>query len=387
MVEKYEGKGKKPGKIRNCRDAVIWVGQCYPHILCRKIPPFNPDYFFPPQGKMPRTCYVHEAELRGCCRRVGSIFGWLTPCESRIFLAHRGEHRQRSRGSLFGFYVFKRFEIITDSEVYETIMREGKIPWIGDLCDRIIQAAEKRIRLRLGELKGIHRSKMREAVSLEFEEKWANRFFRRLSKGQGVEYRSHTNCSWPNAEDRIDDPSPWLECLLEEYVEEWVHSLQRYDGNRKYALVPYAKEREQSEVINVEALRSCGHRRYLGAFYLVDALAADIIDEFLKRLAQLKPSFPDGVTLFQETVGDVKERHKVWECTRIPDCFQGNAEIRGELILLNRPYPIFEKDEKADFRGVLRIDGGKFIEEICQCYKEREKKCIPEIPYCAGKGT
>ena len=130
-------------------DGIIWIGQSYAKIICKNIPPADPKYaeyhnYCYLDGNKKKRCFVHEAELRGCCRKVAAVPNWMTPGESLVFLVHRDD-RDRTQGSLFGCYVLKRFEIITDPEIYEGLTEEDNLPWPGYLFNDILQTAFKKV--------------------------------------------------------------------------------------------------------------------------------------------------------------------------------------------------------------------------------------------------
>ena len=102
----------QPSRVRkqevvNCRDAILWIGESYAAIFCDKTPESSDYCYISPRGFAQR-CYVHEAELRGCCRKVAEVPEWIEPGKSRIFLVHRGAHKDNdARGSIFGYFVLK----------------------------------------------------------------------------------------------------------------------------------------------------------------------------------------------------------------------------------------------------------------------------------------
>ena len=85
-------------------DGMIWVGQSYYRILC----PGNSCA--EPGSKKKRKCYVHEANWRGCCRKVPDEPKWIVPGKSKIFLVHRDNVKSKNRGKIFGYFVVKRIE-------------------------------------------------------------------------------------------------------------------------------------------------------------------------------------------------------------------------------------------------------------------------------------
>lgn len=79
-----------------CTDGMIWVGQSYVSILCHS----KKSCAIPLAEKERPHCFVHEAECRGCCRKVPMAPAWLVPGKSRIFLAHRGGTKGKERGRI-----------------------------------------------------------------------------------------------------------------------------------------------------------------------------------------------------------------------------------------------------------------------------------------------
>ena len=90
-----------------CIDVMIWVGESYKKILCRE----KGSCGIPVKNKR-NKCYVHEAEWRGCCRKVPAIPEWVVPGQSKIFLAHRDNLKLKKKGKIFGYFVLERVEMI-----------------------------------------------------------------------------------------------------------------------------------------------------------------------------------------------------------------------------------------------------------------------------------
>lgn len=359
-------------RYRGCIDSIIWIGQCYPEILCKKTPSPTSTYFYPKNWGRPQSCYVHEAELRGCCRRLSNIFGWMKPGRSRIFLAHWDRYKGiKTRGSLFGYYTPKRFEIITDPSVYETIVNDGKLPWVPGLCDKFITAVTK----KAGKYpKSViqSRARMKYVVRKEFEEKWANRFLRRVSKNLDFRPRTRKKNLFSSSINPGNLPNS-IEDLLEELIGEWADMLRKYNNNRKCALVPL-------DVVKHEPLRSCGDRIKLGAIYAVDDLAAEIIDEFMIELTRRKGLTPQQIRdLYIDIAAHAKIRHST--NPKIDLCGKGDISMRGELALF-RDRITYERKPIVYLRNVLRVSGYGFVKEICKCYKAKIGKCIPSVPRC-----
>jgi len=86
-------------------DGLLWIGASYARILCRS----QKSCAYPFRQRGPH-CYVHEAEWRGCCRKVPARPEWLIPGRSRIFLVHRDDLKSRDLGKIFGYFVLARLE-------------------------------------------------------------------------------------------------------------------------------------------------------------------------------------------------------------------------------------------------------------------------------------
>jgi len=263
--------------IENCTDTLIWIGKrFYSEILCQKSS--RPlEFSYPPKGYLPKgtwpqDCYVHEAEIRGCCRKVPVVSNWLTPGESRVFLAHQNGIR-RGCACLFGYYVFNRVEVVVPKK-YSTI-------------------------------------------------------------GKGI-------------------------------------------------ILP-------RRITNFEALRSCGRRPNkktdTRAKYLVDGLAADILDIFRAKMGT--GTYTDAVKrdLFEEAVAEAGKIHNP-PFTTPHGLIRSNAKVRGELVLFNTmggEYPLIARIPRAHFLGLLRVDGEKLMQEVEEWYNN-QSKCTVKIPYC-NNGT
>lgn len=281
MIEKKKLAGKdtedvqeetsQSEKENKCTDAVLWIGASfYPEILCSKKPVKPPVFKYPPNDPWPRDCFVHEAELRGCCRKVPAISSWMIPEKSRIFLVHQNKMKKECC-SLFGYYVLNRIEIV--------------VPKVGS----------------------------------------------KTAPGGAV-------------------------------------------------YIPHA-------VTDFEAYRSCGRRpnRKFGqpAIYLVDALAAEIVDRFAAKLGVGTLTGRAKRKLFEEAVKEACRTYK-HPVTHPHDRIRANAELRGELVLFDKvkgKYPVVARRPQAFFRNLARIDGEKLFEEIEEWYNKNGQYTV-KVPYC-----
>jgi hypothetical protein len=436
---------------QNSQDAILWIGQSYARILCEKAP--EACYFDARQ--FPRRCFVHEAEFRGCCRKVPKAPDWLLLGESRVFLIHRDGQEDRARGCIFGYFVLKRFELIVDDTTYMTVTREDQMPWMEATYREIEQAVLDEIEEEeiIRESPEEYTEKLTELAREQFDKQWSRDFQRRINKGAGVNPRrrpSYSPTAHTSPEPEMDsDTYDLLEELIEELVEELLEELlesdvipqrhampdsellrgykeklkkraqeqlarrrakdfQRQEGSDIHDLLrrqieeltarllesdeTLQKHRAQdSDRTNAfiplrvavrETHRSCSKRLKPGAMYLVDALAAEITDAFIKRLAGgMSATIREGEDLFDKTVRDVRKAHKKGTLTKIYPGLEGYTVLHGELALFSEPYPVFERRPQAAFRGLLRVNGDRLLEEIRKSYESTGARAIPKIPY------
>lgn len=91
-----------------CADYLIWVGESYSRVLCGS----KKSTCAIPFKKGTSDCYIHEAEWRGCCRKVPQIPPLAITGRTRIFLAHKDRLQKKEQGRIFGYYILKGIEVI-----------------------------------------------------------------------------------------------------------------------------------------------------------------------------------------------------------------------------------------------------------------------------------
>lgn len=357
-----------------CRDLLIWVGQPKKRsvILKETDGGLEPVYTSSRYSKI--DGYIKEASEMGCCRRIPQLPSWVVPGESRVFLVHKGNHKSIERGSIFGYFIVKRAEYITEQQGPGLVKpATGQIPWSDYYYSKFIKAA--RSCRGLANEPTCIRNKLPKSLKLNFP--------REVSRGR-IKYRR----PFPKSHYR----NKFLEMLkdiLEEYIKEcWEDFLESYDSrDRDYELVP-------GELSDGAGGLACSKRHVPGAVYLVNALYSEITDAFhdkfyhwlecegpskypsLSReelIAELKKTernpnavYPEeGIELYRQARKEVLEKG-------IPEA--------GKLILFKQPYPIFQRSPSAAFRGYRRIDGDMLLEQI----RNGVKQVTPVIPYCSG---
>ncbi|HEY6968314.1 MAG TPA: hypothetical protein VJA94_03850 [Candidatus Angelobacter sp.] len=319
-------------------DAVLWIG--------------NASHTY-------RTVeqFAVEAGLRGCCRRLPFLPPWMKPRVTRVFLAHRNGHKNPSHGSLFGYFVLHRLEIVIAPEIppsdHDGFWPKNPRPYI------------KWIRKRRSN--GFSPDKLKRLL----RDKLRREHLPRVARGEGRQ-----------KPDWHDDPVlDFLEDVLEELFKEWLKEREYYP---------------KSDSIEGEGHRACSLRGKPGAVYAVDALCAAIHDTYNELLRQ-KPE-KERTRILQELkqandkkwkswlsgrrltwnaddllnhyVGPFRDavlKHRPWEAKYKADPRLKNKSTRhGELVLFQRPFPIFERAPQAAFRGILQVDGEALIEQIAR---------------------
>jgi DNA-binding protein HU-beta len=308
-------------------DGMIWVGKSYKKIFCER----EETCAIPFKPKKSPHCYVHEAEWRGCCRKIPTMNNWLIPGKSKIFLAHKDNLKPRERGRIFGYFVLERFEIIITCPC-----KEGQ-----EITRKCWDDSE--------------------IVT------------HRCENGRWVS----TGEKCPSFNGDEDEPEPEPVCLDDSMFEE----------DRACEV----KIKQEDTPVNLKLFESeeyCNRRLIPGSIYAVDALNAKITDHFTKELEKLhfkqdfdqaendekkKDYIRQGAEVFKEVVETIK---KGWKPkTAIPDILKGKAVLQGELVLFKTPQPILERFDQAAFRGILRLDGDDLIDQIAEGVR------IPKIHY------
>jgi len=122
--------------------------------------------------------------------------------------------------------------------------------------------------------------------------------------------------------------------------------------------------------------RSCSLRLRPNAIYLVDALAAEITDNFSVKLSTigLREKYESATTEQERTECVMKGRNahrEVIESTssgrktpaKIDGRLEGKADLRGDLVVFRQP-ATFVKHPTASFRSLERIDGEDLLNQI-----------------------
>ncbi len=207
---------------QNYQDAILWIGQSYAKILCDK----SRESCYSGGQPIPRRCYVHEVETRGCCRKVPKAPDWLVPGQSRIFLAHRGGQKDRSRGCIFGYFVLKRFELIVDEETYLAITDKDQIPWIETTFREIKQAVLDEVKEKESdEPPEKHEKDLPHMVHEQFDKRWPREFKRRIEKGTGISSQQRPRQPDSSSTSRSPQVEQQQYDLLAELVEELADNL------------------------------------------------------------------------------------------------------------------------------------------------------------------
>ena len=375
---------KGDGDIRSvnvCIDALLWVGNA-------------------PKKTETVDEFLKEAQLRGCCRMLPFVPGWAKFGKTKVFLAHRDKHKVPSRGSLFGYFVLHRVEIITRNEVAQSLsgIQDSKIPWPRNVKHYVT-------RIKKWKEKGYPRQE----IERRLEEMLQKSYPIDLASGKTSEELEPTVLE--DIMKLIDRSTKKLiERLIRKLIEKW---LRRDNGG----CFPPDDSRKG------EGHRLCSIRKRPGSVYAVDALCAPVHDTYRQLLrqylsAESKKSGKNEQEILrtiqrenQESwqgwlkykrnhkwnVQDLLERYKgpFYEAVKthfrpdrrpkypIDPRLRSKASNYGELIVFKKPFPILERAPQAAFRGICRIDGDKLIDQIAK--HVGKKALVPTIYFCKAK--
>ncbi len=349
-----------------CFDAMLWVG--------------NASHQWKTVDE-----FVKEAQLRGCCRKLPFVPGWMKAGETKVFLAHRDKHGTPNRGSIFGYFVLNRIEIITKDQIAQSLFEKKKC---GSLWPRDVDHYFESIKgwedkgLTPGEIKG----------RLEDE----------LQKSHLPDIAQGKTSKKPRPNKKNQNYIDLVEEILKDLIEEWLNNFP------------------PTYSTSCEGHRGCSLRKNVGSVYAVDALCVAVHDNYqlnLKGLLDGKSKREQRQLLRQykkennDTWSEWRRRNRhrhTWKVEELLQCYKGpfreaveelfsswkpknyldprlngKANIHGELIVFKKPYPILERCPQAAYRGIWRIDGDRLIGQIA---KHKEKKVLmPRIHSCMEK--
>ncbi len=361
---------KRMRENNECIDAMLWIGN-------------------KPGKYQTVNEFVKEAKLLGCCRQLPFVPGWVKFGKSKVFLAHRDKYKcSHSRGSVFGYFVLHRIEIITDDEVAKNLPKKQKDNslWPYDV--------QKYIKLS----KNLEKTHTQEEIKRHLFEKLQKDNMPNIAKGK--------TCKEPPSKE--DDE--YIIKLIKKILEELFKKSFNWDIVKCFP----------PDFSRAEGHRMCSLRKGPGSVYCVDALCATIHNNYLKRLKELlyaksKLEQQQLLNKIQEENKDawnkwkkyrkdhpkwniqkllqfyrgpfkeaVKEIYSIWKLLYpIDPRLNGKARIFGELIVFNKPYPILERAPQAAFRGIWHINGDRLIDQIA---KHKGKKSLRlKIYFCGAK--
>lgn len=381
-----------------CNDAIIWIGQSYPEILCSIKP--EPKTYDDYCNKMD-NCYVHEAEMRGCCRRVPKTPKRLIPDKSRIFLIHR-DGKPDDQGSIFGYYIMRRFEKIGSESIDNMIQGREINLWLEEFCQKNVKVISDKVKEEgIDNILNQYNVLMENNIKEKIPEYWKKGVEQRLAKGYCFTSKPKPpeSSSWPAPDNSIEDMlTDILEDILKELIEDWIGeqikklnnpSSERHEELKKAIKNNFTNKSEFGyiplENSFLEFERHCSKHFRIGATYVVDALTAAITDEFNQKIEKKRPmKIGAGKKLFLKTVEEIRKKYEngtLIKLTEMDKSLKGHAKFRGELIVFDTPYPVFEHKERADFRGIRYVDGNKMLNEIANYYDATKQGNTYVIPY------
>lgn len=364
-----------------CIDALIWVGNA-------------------PKKTETVDEFLKEAQLRGCCRKLPFIPSWAEFGKTKVFLAHRDKHKLPSRGSLFGYFVLHRIEIITKNEVAQSLskIQDNKIPW-----PRNIEYHATRIK------KWKEKGYSPQKIDSLLEERLQEEYIVDLATGETSEEIE------PELPEEIKKLIEQMKERIRRVTKEAVQRWYRIDNGGCF---PSDDSRKG------EGHRMCSIRKGPGSVYAVDALCATIHDTYRQRLQQHLAKRKKSGKSEKEVLQGIQrknqksmkkwvkyKRNHEWKVKELLKMYKGpfhyavkthfradrqpkypidprlqsKATNYGELIVFKKPFPILEKAPRAAFKGICHIDGDKLIDQIAN--HRGKKALVPTIYFCIAKVT
>jgi nucleoid DNA-binding protein len=373
--------GEDSKSVNACIDALIWVGS---------------------SSKKTETVdeFLKEAQLRGCCRRLPFIPSWAEFGKTKVFLAHRDIHEVPSRGSIFGYFVLHRIEIITENEVAQSLSKiQDKTPWPRNIKDYAT-------RIKKWKKKGYSEQNIKRRLEKRLQTKYIIDF----AKGETSEELD------PELPEDLKELIEQFKEFIKDVIRKIFQKLLEIDNNGKIGNIGCFPPNNSTEG---EGHRMCSIRKGPGSVYAVDALCATIHDTYQQKLqkrlevkksgereAVLEEIKQDNQDSWEEWV-EYKRNHE-WTVQELLEMYRGpfhdavethfdsdrqpkypidprlkgKASNYGDLIVFKKPFPILERKPRAAFRGVCHIDGDKLIDQIV---KHSEEGFVPTIYYCKAK--
>jgi len=354
-----------------CIDFLIWIGTPKKRSVTVEEVDGDIRIVYKPARYSSINGYIKEAMELGCCRRIPQLPSWAVPGRSHVFLVHQGNHKRLDQGLIFGYYVLKRVEFIAKQKGPDPIKPyRGKFPW----SDKYKEEFEKRV-------ESCRESDDAEAcIRNKYPEKLKSNLLRDVCREE-IEFNGRPSRRYEDPFEKI------LDDILEEFMEKcWEELMERMDKD-DYAIVT-------QELAGGGGGLGCSRRKDPGAVYLVNALYSEITDAYHEKLyywlehegrqeypgasrkelidklkeTENKTIYPEeGIKLFEEAKREVLANRK---------------PKAGELVIFDKPYPIFQRSPRAAFRGYLHIDGDELLKQI----NKGGKAVIPVIRYCNGGG-
>lgn len=352
-------------------DYLIWVGKSYSRVNCSK-----KNTCAIPLSKGSSHCYIHEAEWRGCCRKVPQIPPLAIIGRTRIFLAHRDRLKKKEQGRIIGYYILKGIEVIkgVDQPLRMPMQNFKKINTPeGTAIEAKCWDGTKIYTTRLIDESSPLLKPSSECEKGSIKEK-------RCSDGHIITTHECVDEHWVKTNERCDDSGDDDECENGEFKfqicdDTVVISHICADGKWEETDTE-CPEKNPPEQTMFEPERACSLRLNPGSIYFVDALAKDITALFRDNLKKerIRESYLEAISgsekealikrgrkLFVDTVTEVKMKRNTY--TTIPKELEDLAELRGEFVFFTKK-TVFEKFPSASFKGLLRVDGDMIIEQV-----------------------
>lgn len=392
-ASRYKGDGDSRS-ANACIDGLLWVGNA-------------------PKKYKTVDDFLKEAQLRGCCRQLPHVPIWAIFGKTKIFLAHRDKHKVPSRGSIFGYFVLHRIEIITRNKVAKSLskIKKSKIPWPRNVNDYVKDYATRAKKWK-------DKRYSTQKIERRLEEMLQKSYPMDLASGETTEEPWSTVLGDIM---KLIDPSikELIERLISKLMKKWLNELvEKWLIRDNGGCFPP----EYSTI--GEGHRMCSIRKGPRSVYAVDALCAAVHDTYQKLLRKkISDERKKSGKKKQETLREIKQENQKswekwvkdkrppkWKAQDLLEVYKGpfheavkkhfrprryqlkypidprllnKVRTYGELIVFKKPFPILEKAPQAAFQGICHIDGDKLIDQIAK--HTGKKALVPTIYFCKEK--
>lgn len=356
------------------QDCLIWIGDTYKTV----------------------AKYLTEAESRGCCREVPMWPPWAKPGKTRIFLAHRDGHAGCDRGAVFGYFVLHGVDIVLTQRD----------------CEEYKKLAAEHLKTPRGKTDASSLKRFWKTAKGKVNAERLLDFWRTRSRGNPLPFTMPHRSGGSRLENGVMDflLDFLISCESKGHGGYGISTDQTSLEEARYCGVRLGPEGTQVLTTDdpdreVEPKSTNPHNPL--SVYFVDQLTRTV-DEFfceflkevikkaseksksrsrssvigdLRRIAkkERKPRYQRGIPEFQKALRKAATRRTAW--LKLPPDLNTCARVRGAMVVFNGPYPFFQRIPRADFKGLIEIDGDELVRRIKRVYSRKTKDRKIVLPY------